>query len=322
MFLYPSLGESFSMKRYLQGVKGGFKANSITYEVVQPSGQGLKAKYLDYPLLAWYKRNQTGKHLIISERYTYLLPFIGSDSIVVCHDLHTLYIESKTAIIHRFVYRLLLNLMRKAKKVVCVSQHTKFDLLQHSPRFKSHPRVEVVHNGIENFWIGSETVEIEALEIKRLFKEKNILLSLGTDAWYKNNQWSLRLLAELDARYHILRVGIFNPANQQLIQDLDLVDRITSVQSINDQVLKFCYQNVKALLFPSLTEGYGWPALEAALCGCQVVSDGNGATKEIFKDCMGLIPLGKAGEYLNRKPAAQPQLNYTLWKEQVTQLIA
>lgn len=321
VYIYPSLGNSYSMNRYYNGVMSGLQENNISYEVVLPKGSGLKAKYIDYPLLTRKKRKSKGKHLVISERYAYLVPFMHQDSIIVCHDLHTLYPEGKTPKIHQRLYRFFLNRMFKANKVVCVSHHTKNGLLKFMPKFKDHKNLQVVHNGIESFWVSREMVSTTYEVPKELFKHKNVLLSVGTDAWYKNNQWSLKLLADLPEEFHLLRVGSFNPPNESLIQDLGIQHRIIRVKDLSDSDLKYCYQNSKALLFPSISEGFGWPALEAALSNCAVISDGAGAISEFFINKKGLTFLNKAEALILKKDENEPMLDYHIWRNQVVKLI-
>ncbi len=310
------------MQRYLNGVIKGVEANQISYEVVEPKSKGLKAKYLDYPLLAIKRRKKDGKHLIISERYAYLIPFVGKKSMVVCHDLHSLYDQAKTPFIHQKIYRFFLKKMFKSEKVVCVSEHTKSDLKRLIPRFLNHPNLQVVHNGVEDFWIINQPVKINNPLLTELFNQKRVLLSVGTDAWYKNNQWSLRFLAGLNEEFHLLRVGDFCLENSKLIESLNLNSRITRLERISDSELKFCYQNAEALLFPSISEGFGWPALEAALNGCMVISNGAGATQEVFGKTSDLIGLDRAKEILKNEMGKAKAPEFLSWREQVQQLIA
>jgi glycosyltransferase involved in cell wall biosynthesis len=321
VYVYPSLGGSFSMKRYLDGLISGLQANKVAFEVVRPNGSGLKAKYIDYPLLTWEKKRNKGKHVIISERYAYLVPFMHKDSIVVCHDLHTLYPQAKTPQIHQRLYRFFLNKMFQAKKVVCISNHTKNDLLKFAPQFSSHPNVKVVHNGIEEFWIDQEKVETGNYDLVRLFQSKRILLSIGTDAWYKNNQWSLNLMAELPEKFHLLRIGPFNSSNERLIQDLAISNRLSRVENLSDSDLKYCYQNAQALLFPSISEGFGWPALEAALNNCVVISDGAGATKEFLRKKTAYAPINKAKKLLLSGTKMIPEVHFQKWESHVIECI-
>lgn len=320
VYIYPSLGGSFSMNRYFDGLVSGLQANDISFEVVRPNRSGLKAKYIDYPLFTWKRRKRKGKHIIISERYAYLVPFMHKDSIVICHDLHTLYPQANTPKIHQRLYRFFLNKMFRAKKVVCVSNHTKNDLLKFVPKFSRHQNVKVVHNGIEQFWVDQARVESSNTGLIELFQSKQILLSVGTDAWYKNNQWSLKLMADLPDEFHLLRIGTFNQSNEGLIQDLAISHRITRVENLSDLDLKYCYQHAKALLFPSNSEGFGWPALEAALSGCMVISDGAGATREL--SIPNSIRLKEASKALSSNWEGKGDLSYSFWFKQVVNLLS
>lgn len=310
------------MNRYFDGLVSGLQANDIPFEVVRPKGSGLKAKYIDYSFFTWKKRKCKGKHIVISERYAYLVPFMHENSIVVCHDLHTLYPQANTPKIHQRLYRFFLNKMFRAKKVVCVSNHTKNDLLKFVPKFSMHQSIVVVHNGIEKFWVDQARVKSSNSSLIELFQSKQILLSVGTDAWYKNNQWSLKLMADLPDEFHLLRIGDFNQSNEGLVQDLDISHRITRVENLSDLDLKYCYQNAKSLLFPSISEGFGWPALEAALSECRVVSDGSGAIGEFFVKKIGLIPSMEIKDFLVEPTDFEVALDYQTWNKQVLQLIA
>lgn len=321
VYIYPSLGDSYSMNRYFDGLLSGLQENNIAYEVVRPNAKGLKAKYIDYILLSRKKRKSKGKHVVISERYAYLVPFMHEDSIVICHDLHTLYPQSKSAKIHRLLYRFFLNRMFRANKVVCVSNHTKSDLLKFMSKFSLHQNLQVIHNGIEPFWAEQTRVETENSTLINLFNHNQILLAVGTDAWYKNNQWSIKLLADLPAEFHFLRIGPFNDSNEHLIQNLGVQHRITRVENLSDLDLKYCYQNSKSLLFPSISEGFGWPALEAALSNCTIISDGAGAISEFFINKKGLTLLNEAKHAVLRKDQNEAKLDYQIWKDQVVKLI-
>jgi glycosyltransferase involved in cell wall biosynthesis len=54
----------------------------------------------------------------------------------------------------------------------------------------------------------------------------------------------------------------------------------------DDATLRALYEGAEALLFPSRTEGFGLPPVEAMLCGCPVVAAPCGAVPEICGDAV------------------------------------
>ncbi len=53
---------------------------------------------------------------------------------------------------------------------------------------------------------------------------------------------------------------------------------------VPDSELKWLYQNAKAYVFPSLSEGFGLPGLEAMAHGCPVVSSNATCLPEVYED--------------------------------------
>ena len=58
-------------------------------------------------------------------------------------------------------------------------------------------------------------------------------------------------------------------------------DHVTWLGRIGDEELAAAYRGARCLVFPSLYEGFGIPALEAMACGTPVVTSAGGATEEV-----------------------------------------
>jgi glycosyltransferase involved in cell wall biosynthesis len=58
------------------------------------------------------------------------------------------------------------------------------------------------------------------------------------------------------------------------------------VGQIDDAALRALYENAHCLVYPSRTEGFGLPPVEAMLCGCPVVAAPAGAVPEICQDAI------------------------------------
>ncbi|WP_174292183.1 glycosyltransferase family 4 protein [Sphingomonas bacterium] len=69
------------------------------------------------------------------------------------------------------------------------------------------------------------------------------------------------------------------------------------VGPVDDAGLRALYQHAHCLVYPSRTEGFGLPPVEAMLCGCPVVAAPAGAIPEICHDAVLYAGLDDAGEW-------------------------
>ncbi len=83
-------------------------------------------------------------------------------------------------------------------------------------------------------------------------------------------------------------------AIESQIDDLDLADRVVFTGYMRDEDLVVLLNLSAVLALPSLMEGFGLPAVEAAACGCPVIATTESPLPEL---------LGEGGLYVNpRKP--------------------
>jgi glycosyltransferase involved in cell wall biosynthesis len=71
----------------------------------------------------------------------------------------------------------------------------------------------------------------------------------------------------------------------ELVKD----NKIIFTGFVPDEDLPALYSQAELLIFPSLYEGFGLPALEAMSCGCPVVTSTKGCTKEVTGDAAVLV---------------------------------
>jgi glycosyltransferase involved in cell wall biosynthesis len=110
--------------------------------------------------------------------------------------------------------------------------------------------------------------------------DRPFVLMVGTIEPRKNHLTALRALAlhrqrQPGSQLRLVTVGSrgwhYQPV-LRAIEDLQLRDRVIHVDNADPGVLKWLYVSARALLFPSLYEGFGLPVLEALYLQCPVIA--------------------------------------------------
>jgi glycosyltransferase involved in cell wall biosynthesis len=210
---------------------------------------------------------------------------------LVVHDLHMLqpgcYRPCKRAWFRLFLGRGL----GKARRIICVSEHTRAELLRRYP--VDPARCVVVHNSLDPSFAGdvaaSATVPATAppnapyfLVVGKIEERKNVLRLAEAFARCRE--------AGLAARMVVAgQNGHGAEAFLRRIQAPDLAGAVDVVGGVGDQELRRLYQGALGLLFPSLEEGFGLPILEAMQMGTPVLTSGVSATAEVAGDAALLV---------------------------------
>ena len=161
----------------------------------------------------------------------------------------------------------------EADVVVCPSQHTADDCVQAGI---DADRVRLVPYGVEDCLVPPE----EAEEVRRRFElAQRFVLWVGTAEPRKNLDGLLAAWRMLDrAGEELVLVG---PAGWKSNLDDDLPASIRRLGFVSESDKRSLMRAAAALCYPSLTEGFGLPVLEAMVQGTPVVTSATGATAEL-----------------------------------------
>ena len=168
--------------------------------------------------------------------------------------------------------------VKRADHVICISEHTRQDLIR---------LYEVASEKTSTIHLGCEFNT--QLDKKETNTNRPYLFYVGLRSGYKNFMRFLRAVAanaQLKEQFDIVAFGggPFNPAEQNLIQELDLRFDQVRHTSGDDTTLAERYRNATALIYPSCYEGFGLPPLEAMANQCPVVSSHTSAMPEVIGD--------------------------------------
>lgn len=168
------------------------------------------------------------------------------------------------------------NAILSAQRVLCISEHTKQDLLERISI--PEEQVSVIHLATE---LRSELADPSAKT-----PEAPYFLYVGGRSGYKNFNVLLKAFARIQsAELQLCVVGSpFNLEEQRHITNLGLEQQIIHYEKVNDAQLARLYQLSLALVYPSLYEGFGIPPLEAMACGTAVIAGNRSSIPEIVGD--------------------------------------
>ena len=179
--------------------------------------------------------------------------------------------------------------VKRATHVLADSQATKDDLINiwHTPPEK----VTVLYSGVNaRFKPIQDRVVLDRARAKYRIGFEPFVLAIGTLQPRKNYKRLIEAFARLaaESRFKTLRLIIAGGKGWMLddifahVKQLHLEDRVLLPGFIDDEDLPALYTAADLLVYVSLYEGFGLPALEAMACGTPVVGSNVSSVPEVI----------------------------------------
>lgn len=206
--------------------------------------------------------------------------------IVICHDLqHHTYPEYFSWPV-RQMRKAAESSLSNAKRIVCVSNFTRNELLERRPELES--RTSVIHepHGIE---LDDGAIARELNEVERSSRDPFFLYP-ALDWPHKNHVLLLRAAAmlkrEVGPQFRIVLTGQRRRGGwlRARIAEQGVSDVVLDLGPVSLARLVALYKRARSLVFPSLFEGFGRPIVESMACGTPVVASRSTAIPEIVGD--------------------------------------
>lgn len=178
--------------------------------------------------------------------------------------------------------------LHQAEHILCNSRATAADIMQFCQIPASKITPVLLAYDAEHFRWQDLPTRNYFLYLGRIAPYKNVSRLLAAFATLPDKNYELWLAGPTDRRYL--------PALQAQIAELDLVARVKLLDYVPYEALPRLIGQAIALVFPSLWEGFGLPALEAMACGTPVITSNLASLPEVTGDAALLIDPEKVEE--------------------------
>ncbi len=299
-----------SMNRYLAMLESILFAENIHFEVVLPinilkklnlkphAGLGKWKSYFEkyflFIIYIIFKRIQFSftkyncvYHITDHSNALYIHFLPKSRTIISCHDM----LAIKGAMGHKDAYcetgvfgkrlQLLINYsLTKCKNIIFVSEKTKDDFETINPNIIAD-KIQIIYH-TTNQELKAINKEIATNYLKEQYHIQNkYVLTVGSNLPRKNKE-ILFELAKLKKELTIIFIGPeLNTKQKEIIDSYGIQNQIIVFSNISSLDLNYFYSGAECLIFPSFSEGFGWPIIEAFNSGCPVIASNIEPFKEI-----------------------------------------
>jgi glycosyltransferase involved in cell wall biosynthesis len=212
--------------------------------------------------------------------------------VTTIHDLTTLRFDnpSKNLAVFRSkqeVYkRVVKKVAQKSQYIITPSKYVKHDVAQYANI--SPDKVFVTYEAADQITAAAQAIprlkyRQFLMYVGRATPHKNLRRLVESFVILKKNnpELMLALAGKIDANYHRL---------EGYVTSKRMADSIVFTDLVSEGELKWLYMNTAAYVFPSLSEGFGLPGLEAMMHGGPVISSNATCLPEIY---------GNAAYYFN-----------------------
>jgi O-antigen biosynthesis alpha-1,2-rhamnosyltransferase len=235
--------------------------------------------------------------------------------------------------------------MENVDFIIAVSKTTRNEVERYVESHSSSAK-EIIK--FESFRLGSVIDNVVSTdkvrnELKRIFElsdKQNTYLTVGTIEPRKNHKYLLDAFEKVwqrcpHAKLCIVgRIGWFCDGLEKRIKShLEYKKYLFMFNDLSDTELDYCYKHSKALIFPSLTEGFGLPLVEALYKGLPVLASDIPIFREVGRDFCAYFDLSQSAslakiiidiEENGEMPEVREPAKYQLpdWEDSCRELIS
>ncbi|MBF0866126.1 MAG: glycosyltransferase family 1 protein [Gluconobacter potus] len=248
----------------------------------------------DLFITAWAHYRRTRRFLKITlpntpdvMHWTYPLPIRARNTknVYTIHDLVPLRLPHTTLDNKTNHLRLITDIVRHADAICTVSEASRRDIIDFAPQAAA-----ITHNTYQSV---REQTAVQNLSADIITQTLNRLYDLRTDGYFlyygsiepkKNIARLIEAFLASESQRQLVVVGAMawkSEGEQQLLERGKRLGRIIQMEYLPENDLMMLIRGARAVLFPSLTEGFGLPVVEAMMMGTPVLTSGEASLPEV-----------------------------------------
>lgn len=180
--------------------------------------------------------------------------------------------------------------MKKAAAVITISESSKNDILGKWPWLES--KLTVIPHGISQAYFVAEYPDLPS-RLKIKLGDTPYIVYLGGPMERKRFSWALEVFARVHKTpIKMVVCGFGQEARDKAVDTLplELKDKVVFADFLSDDELLSVYKNSRAVLYPTLYEGFGFPAIESQAAGAPVLFSALGSLKELIGPLAIVLP--------------------------------
>jgi len=191
---------------------------------------------------------------------------------------------------------------KRADKIIVPSKYVWSEIKKYFP--EALPRVCIIYEGYSPSYKQRSKDEIKKVKVKYQINSPYFIHVAGLFTQRKNTHNLIKAFYDFKKNNFCLKTKLLligerskeyaYPQVAKLINDLKLNKDVIFLGYLPKEDLAILLSGALAAVYPSLSEGFGLPALEAMAAGCSLITSNQGALKEIAKGAAILVdPLNK-----------------------------
>lgn len=207
-------------------------------------------------------------------------PAFARNSVTMIHDAQVFLTPDSYSRAFRTLYQTLLPAIgKRAKRILTVSNYSKEQLAAFG--IADANKISVIHNGIDH--VDNVPSDKDILS-KMMVAPQSYCVGLANTQIHKN----LRVVIDAFRKPEMAdqRLVLFGGASGRdfIAAGVPVPDNVIFAGFINDQQMRTLLEHAMAMVFPSKTEGFGLPPLEAMYLGTPAICAPCGALPEVCGD--------------------------------------